>query len=294
MSTIEVHKADAETFQTSELHPGFNLAFLDPPFNIGQDYLGYHDRRNLDDFESSIHDAIANTKSLMRHGGIIALHGPDDMADLYLRSARSLGMHRIEWVIWHYRFGMGGKLETKRQFTDSFCHCIIFMVGPQNHRWTFNGEAVAVESDRKAIYNDKRTRDGNGGMRVPSDVWGLPSDGPYWGRVQGTSRERMAGRPNQLPEVYLERLIKAYTNTGDHVYDPYGGTGTTAVVAQALDRNCVTLDITDHAVATIHERLKRGAIRITSSTTEPSDVTAIETDQEPEPSQSGESVLSPA
>jgi DNA modification methylase len=73
-------------------------------------------------------------------------------------------------------------------------------------------------------------------MRVPGNVWGIPSDGEYWGRVQGNSKERRQGHPNQLPEVYLERLIRAYTDENDIVVDPFVGSGTTPVVARALKR----------------------------------------------------------
>ncbi len=71
------------------------------------------------------------------------------------------------------------------------------------------------------------------------------------------------GHPNQLPEVYLERLLRAYTNPGDRVCDPFGGSGTTAVVADALGRDCVTCDISPENCESILERLKLGAIRVT-------------------------------
>lgn len=254
---IQIDQGDATLFRTKRL---MDFAFLDPPFNIGQDYEGYDDDDDAAVFESMIFDAMMNTRCQMRDGGVIALHGPDELAWIYLREARLCGLTRIDWVIWHYRFGQAGAVEKQRRFTDSHCHCLLFKVGNAEH--TFNAADVAVESDRKAVYNDKRTRDGKGGSRVPFDVWGVPSDGPYWGRVTGGSRERMPGRPNQLPEVYLERLIKAYTNVGDWVYDPFGGTGTTAVVSQALGRNCVTIDKTEHAVETIRDRARRGAVRI--------------------------------
>jgi site-specific DNA-methyltransferase (adenine-specific) len=99
-------------------------------------------------------------------------------------------------------------------------------------------------------------------MRLPGTVWGVPSDGQYWGRVQGNNKERSPGHPNQLPEVYLERLIRAYTNPGDKVLDPFGGSGTTAVVAQALGRDCTTIDISMGNCKSIEARLQKGAVRI--------------------------------
>ncbi len=122
---------------------------------------------------------------------------------------------------------------------------------------------MLVDSDRATTYGDKRIHETeNGGKRLPGTVWGIPSDGPYWGRIQGNSSERRKNHPNQLPEVYLARLIKAYTNPGDRVLDPFGGSGTTAVVAQALKRNYVTIDVSLDNVKSIRQRLKKGAVRV--------------------------------
>jgi DNA modification methylase len=100
------------------------------------------------------------------------------------------------------------------------------------------------------------------GKRLPGTVWGVPSDGSNWGRVQGNNTERRAQHPNQLPEVYLERLIRAYTNPGDRILDPFGGSGTTAVVAKALGRRCDTIEISEGSCLSILERLKAGAVRV--------------------------------
>jgi site-specific DNA-methyltransferase (adenine-specific) len=116
-----------------------------------------------------------------------------------------------------------------------------------------------VESDR-VKYGDKRADKPGNGKRLPFTIWGVEGDGPNWGRVQGNNRERRPNSPNQLPEVYLARLIRAYTNPGDWVLDPFGGTGTTAVVCKALKRNCITLELGEANCAAIKDRLKKGAV----------------------------------
>ena len=101
-----------------------------------------------------------------------------------------------------------------------------------------------------------------GGQRVPFTVWGVPSDGDYWGRIQGNNKERCPGCDNQLPEVYLERIIRAYSNKGDAILDPFCGSATTAVVAAALGRSAVTCDVSKAAVNDAKSRLKKGAVRV--------------------------------
>jgi site-specific DNA-methyltransferase (adenine-specific) len=137
------------------------------------------------------------------------------------------------------------------------------LIFAKHDRWTWNPESVLVESDRASTYGDKRIHETeNGGKRLPGTVWGIPSDGPFWGRVQGNSRERRKGHPNQLPEVYLERLLLAYTNAGDRVLDPFAGSGTTATVAGALGRSCVTIDTSQQNVESVADRIEKGAIRL--------------------------------
>ncbi len=54
--------------------------------------------------------------------------------------------------------------------------------------------------------------------------------------VQSQAEERL-GYPTQKPEALLERIIKASSNEGDVILDPFGGCGTTIAVAQKLNRD---------------------------------------------------------
>lgn len=246
---VEIHCGDCR-----ELVPQlgrFHLVFADPPFNIGHPYVGYSDRRA--DFETFTAEWIEACWAAC--DGVMALHGPDDLAEAYLVHARRLGMRRIAWLNWHYRFGQC----RDSNWIDSRCHCLVFS---KRAAWTWNPDAVLVDSDRVA-YGDKRIRESSrGGKRVPGTVWGVPSDGPHWGRVPGNSRERRAGHPNQLPERYLERILLAYSHPGDRVLDPFAGSGTTATVAAALGRSCVTIDVSPATCRSVADRVKAGPIRV--------------------------------
>ena len=74
-------------------------------------------------------------------------------------------------------------------------------------------------------------------------------------RIGNTSKERL-GYPTQKPEVLLERIIKASSNEGDTVLDPFCGCGTTITVAERLKRRWVGIDITHLAVALMEYRLR--------------------------------------
>ena len=89
---------------------------------------------------------------------------------------------------------------------------------------TFNPPIVL--SDRATKYKDKRTQQSSTpGQTVAFDIWGLDCDGQFWGRIQGGNTERwnqangaaVDKHDNQLPEVYVKRMIETFTNPGDRV-----------------------------------------------------------------------------
>ncbi len=58
-----------------------------------------------------------------------------------------------------------------------------------------------------------------------------------------------------MPESLLERIIKASSNPGEIVLDPFGGTGTTAAVARRLKRKYITMDISENYYNVMIKRL---------------------------------------
>jgi site-specific DNA-methyltransferase (adenine-specific) len=89
----------------------------------------------------------------------------------------------------------------------------------------------------------------NGAKRgVPlGDVWDIPFLNPK-------AKER-TGYPTQKPLLLIERIVKLATNEGDCVLDPFCGSGTTLVAANALRRKAVGIDISEDAVALCNKRL---------------------------------------
>jgi site-specific DNA-methyltransferase (adenine-specific) len=59
-----------------------------------------------------------------------------------------------------------------------------------------------------------------------------------------------------MPEKELDRIIRACSNPGETVLDPFGGSGTTLVVAKKLHRKFVGFELSPGYAKRIHERLK--------------------------------------
>ena len=83
-----------------------------------------------------------------------------------------------------------------------------------------------------------------------SDVWtGIPY-------VAGGSKEGQS-YPTQKPEALLSRIILSSSNPGDLVMDVFAGSGTTAAVAEKLDRRWIVCDFGKHAIYTMQKRMLR-------------------------------------
>jgi hypothetical protein len=101
------------------------------------------------------------------------------------------------------------------------------------HRDVLDPSAAMVPSVRGKMGDKRAPKDG---LKTPGDVFD-------YCRVQGNNKQRRAWHPTQLNEGLVEQCIKLTTKEGDHVLDPFGGTGTTARVCQRLNRRCTLIEI---------------------------------------------------
>ncbi len=95
-----------------------------------------------------------------------------------------------------------------------------------------------------SIYRKVRSR---GGKRS-SNLW-------LFNEIGGTLGKERLGYPTQKPLALLERIIKASSNPGDMVLDPFCGCGTTVHAAESLGRRWIGIDISPFAAGLIRERL---------------------------------------
>jgi len=233
-----------------------DLVFADPPFNWSRAYDEWDDKMPRNDYLDFTYEWLDLCIGSLRDHGTMWVNIPDDTAAEIVMHMKMRGMHMVNWCVWHYRFGQN----TKTRFIGSKVHALYFAKDPKNRRWNA-GEVLEI-SDRASTYFDPRTqnkRDGMpAGMRLPMDVW----YGQYWGRIQGNNKERMPDHDNQLPEVYLERVIRATSNEGDLVLDPFFGSGTTGVLAHALGRGFIGTEFSAANAKRAFDRTKKGPIRL--------------------------------
>jgi len=243
----------------AHLPPGsVDLAFADPPFNIGYQYDVYDDRQDEEKYLDWCRQWMRGVVDALKPTGTFWLAiGDEYAAELKLIAQKELGLICRNWVIWYYTFGV----HCQQKFSRSHAHLFYFV--KDRKQFTFNDEAVRVPSARQLVYADTRA-DPKG--RLPDDTWilrpqdlpdGFRSDGDTWyfPRVCGTFKERVGGHGCQMPERLLGRIIRACSNEGDLVLDPFGGTGTTLVVAKKLRRQYIGFELSPEYTKKIEGRL---------------------------------------
>ncbi|MEZ6120280.1 MAG: site-specific DNA-methyltransferase [Pirellulaceae bacterium] len=235
-----------------------DLAFADPPFNIGYEYDVYQDKRHDDDYLNWSQQWLSEIHRVLKADGTFWLAiGDEYAAEFKVMMQRELGFVCRSWVIWYYTFGVN----CKNKFSRSHAHLFHMVKDPKN--FTFNVDQIRVPSARQLVYGDKRA---NPKGRLPDDTWILrPQDLPagfsaesdtwYFPRVAGTFKERAGWHGCQMPEQLLGRIIRSCSNEGDLVLDPFGGSGTTLAVAKKLGRRFFGFELSPEYAERVEQRL---------------------------------------
>jgi len=276
----QIHVGDSIEMLNSVPGGWVDLCFADPPFNIGYLYHNYDDRKDVDEYVDwserwmrAVHRALKPT------GSFYLAIGDEFVADLCHVARRKIGFHMRNWIIWHYTFGQ----QTKKMFAKSHTHILYFTKEkPESGMGniTFNADAIRVASARQTTYADIRA---NPKGKLPDDTWYLrPQEATIYepsyrqmieegqspldffdplsdtwniSRVCGTFKEREGWHGCQMPIGVLDRIVKASSNPGDVVLDPFNGSGTTAVSAAMLGRQYVGIDQSAEYVEFAKKRL---------------------------------------
>lgn len=246
--------AGLKTLPAGSVH----LACTDPPYNIGQKYVDYDDKRPRDEYLAWAEQWLREIWRVLNDEGTFWLVINDGLVSEMDVLCKSIGFHKRSHVIWYYTFGQN----CTKKLTPSHAHMLYFTASKK--KFTFNAAAVRVPSSRQLIYNDTRS---NPAGRLPDDTWilrpqwlpdALASGEDTWvsSRVCGTFKERVRTSPNQLPERLLARIINLCSNPRDVVLDPFAGTATTLSTAKKLRRNYVGFELSQPYVDAANLRLE--------------------------------------
>ena len=211
-----------------------DLIFADPPYNIGKSFNGRKDRWPSDEaYLAWCYKWLALCiDKLKPYGSFYVMTATQNMPcfDVFLRDR----IHILGRIIWAY----DSSGVQARKYYGSLYEPILYCVKDKDN-YTFNADDILVEArtgaTRKLIDYRKPTPTMYNTKKVPGNVWNIP-------RVR-YRMEEYENHPTQKPTALLKRIIKASSNPGELVLDPFSGTFTTSYVAKLLGRNSLGIEI---------------------------------------------------
>lgn len=210
-----------------------DLIFADPPYNIGKNFDGLIENWKEEDFLKWCYQWIDECYRVLKSNGTMYLMNSTENMPYLDIWCRNLFFIRSR-IVWSYD---SSGVQAKK-FFGSLYEPILMMVKDKN-KYTFNADDILVEaktgSKRKLMDYRKTPPQPYSTQKVPGNVWEIP-------RVR-FRMEEYENHPTQKPEVLLERIIKASSNEGDVVLDPFSGTFTTGKVAKDLGREFIGVEL---------------------------------------------------
>ena len=213
-----------------------DLMIIDPPYNLTKEFNGlkFNKRNNeayieyLEEWFPRLIKTLKPTASVYLCGDWKCSAAEFTVLDKYLTVQNR--------IVWQREKGRGAKRNWKNCSEDVWFATV-------SDSYYFDVDAVKMKRRVLAPYRvDGKPKDwlqtGDGAFRMthPSNFWDDISI-PYWSMPENTDH------PTQKPEKLLAKLILASSKPGDLIFDPFLGSGTTAVVAKKLGRKYFGIEL---------------------------------------------------
>ena len=214
------------------------LVVTSPPYNLGKPY---EDKLEINYYFEQQKAVIDECVRILKPQGSICWqignfvdNGEIIPLDILLYPIFSnLKLHLRNRIVW--TFGHG--LHASKRFSGRYEVILWFT---KTEEYVFNLDAVRAPQkypEKKHFKGPhKGELSGNPLGKNPSDIWDIPN-------VKSNHIEKTE-HPAQFPVELVERLVLALTNENDWVYDPFLGSGTSAIAALIHDRKAIGSEIT--------------------------------------------------
>ncbi|MFZ2915773.1 MAG: site-specific DNA-methyltransferase [Streptococcus suis] len=245
---------------------GIRLVYIDPPFATKQDFSNkdakeYSDKLAGAEFLEWLRKRLILLREVLSDDGSIYVHLDWHKAHyikILMDEILGEGNFKNE-IIWHYDIGTAPKKDFKRK------HDSILRYTKTNN-YIYNTVTIPPKNLKRYDKTDEDGRiymvRGDSGKRVyadegqpEDDVWTFYKSDELRSLNSMSNERRSIKYPTQKPEKLIERIVKASSNEGDLVLDCFGGSGTTAAVAEKLGRRWITVDAGKLSIYTIQKRI---------------------------------------
>jgi len=234
-----------------------SLIVTSPPYNLGK---AYERRVGIEEYVKGQEGVIRRCAKKLEGGGSICWQTGNFVEDGQIVPLDILlypifikqGLKLRNRIVWHFGHGLhctrrlSGRYETIMWFTRD--------------EYSFDLDPIRVPAKypNKRYFRGKRKGElsCNPLGKNPTDVWEIPN-------VKHRHCEKTP-HPAQFPVELVERLVLSMTERGDYVFDPYMGSGSTAIAALKHGRNCIGAEKNMDYVKIWRERvalLERGELK---------------------------------
>jgi adenine-specific DNA-methyltransferase len=228
-----------------------DLVVTSPPYNIGKEYEQVlHTDEYLSWCESWIaltHRAISPSGAFWLNLGYLGLAGQGKAVPISYLLWNRTPFFLIQEIVWHY----GAGVAARTSFSPRNEKFLWYVKDPEHY--VFNLDDVR---DPNVKYPNQKK---NGKLKCnplgknPTDVWQFPK--VTSGRDR-SSKERTA-HPAQFPIAVVDRIVRACSNTGDVVIDPFLGSGSLIEASLKSGRYSIGVEINREYVSLARERITR-------------------------------------
>lgn len=212
--------------------------FADPPFNLNKVYdEGIDDNLDMTEYLSWSYKWIDESIRILKPGGSLFIYNLPKWS-IYYASYLNKRLTFRDWIAINMKFNLplSGRLYPAH-------YALLYYIKGEKPN-TFNGQRIPIQTCRHCggeikDYGGYKRKMNPNGVNV-SDVWN---------DIYPVRHKRDKTRKyNELSLKMLDRIISMSTNTGDTVFDPFGGSGTTYIVAELLGRKWIGSELGDCSI----------------------------------------------
>jgi len=212
-----------------------DLVIIDPPYNLDKDFHGNGFRsRSSEAYAEYIESWLPAVLACAKPDAsvYVCCDWKSSSAIFDVLEKRCVVRNRITW---QREKGRGASHNWKNCSEDIWFATMgadfYFDVTAVKHR----KKVIAPYRENGSPKDWEETADGKYRLTYPSNFWDDITV-PYWSMSENTDH------PTQKPEKLLAKLILASSRPGTHIFDPFAGSGTTAVTAKKLGRHYTVIE----------------------------------------------------
>jgi len=227
-----------------------DLLFIDPPYNMNKTFgVAKFKESSIEKYAEWLDSLISKLERTLKETASIYVCGDwKSSTSIHLVLNKYFKVHNR--ITWEREKGRGAKSNWKSNSEDIwFC--------TKSNDYYFDSESVKLKRKVIAPYRNseglpkdwEETSKGSFRLTFPSNLWNDISI-PFWSMQENTDH------PTQKPEKLLAKLILASSKSGDIVFDPFLGSGTTSVVAKKLGRKYLGIELDEKFACIAEKRLE--------------------------------------